>query len=149
MVAYLSYPEAMGEVIVWTLTTADNVGVPYARVHRNESSVEVPARFQLVEGGAFQNVAFGGGVVELRGSNMPWQPRVTQPGNKHPGQLMDVATDGWLLNSIPETDDLTFTAASRPRIILPHVVQLAPILLGSTGATVQVRVVLTSAHLRG
>lgn len=51
-----------------------------------------------------------------------------------------------LLNSVPDTDDLSFTAQTRPRIVLPNVTRIKPVVTGTlAGSGVIVRLLVTSA----
>lgn len=133
------YPNIRYDTVVWILTTADPVGDPVECGHRNDISVDVI------------QAAGSGWTCEIRGANRPFASRRTGDGKVLAGGPMNPLTEGKLLNSIPDTDNLSFTAdAVRPRHVLPNVVQIAPVLtVPGTAAEVRVEMCMTSAHTRG
>jgi hypothetical protein len=112
-------------VYTWTLTSADQDALPTPPIGgRNEKSVDVR--------GASTAAGFNGATVEVHGS-------------------LDESEAGTykLLNTLPDTLTLSFTAASTQIYpILPHVLRVKPVVAaGTVGATgVEVVILVTSAQ---
>ena len=111
----------------WTLTATDQVAAPHRGLlgHRGEKSVDVR--------GAATADGFNGATVEIHGT------------------LDEADTNYKLLNTVPDTVDLTYTAAAtRIRPVLPNAMRIKPVVTaGTVGATgVTVVLLVTSALSR-
>jgi hypothetical protein len=109
----------------WVLTSADQEAMSVAVADRNEKTVQVR--------GASTAAGFNGATLEIQGSLDAVEPAVYD-----------------LLNTVPDTLDLTFTAQSRIYTILPNVLRVKPVVsagtVGSTG--VEVVLLVMSANSR-
>lgn len=112
----------------WILTSADYIAEPTPPIpHRAEKTVDV-------HGGA--------GAAEFNGCSVAIQGDLSLTGAGH----------FKLLNTIPDTTDLSFTAAAiRPFAILPNVSRIKPVVTsGAPGATgIIVELLVTSPISRG
>ena len=109
----------------WVLTSADQTANPTTRIGAfSEKSVDLQ--------GVSDAAGWNSSTIQLHGINHP---------------------DGTykLLNTIPDTTDLTFTAAaSKAFVILPNVLQVKPVVtsgtLGATGVPIYLLVTAARSH---